>query len=150
MASEPRPKIFLSYSGDASLEADLLQYAIEHELQVVRVWTYERDQRRGQGNVARSLKKGVKKSCAVLFLVTPSTLKKGATQWMELGYADAFKVPTFILLHRLSYADLRAKERVPPLVLARQCSQAKEWRKLLDDLRKHCAPGAAGARGDCP
>jgi hypothetical protein len=145
MASDARPTIFLSYSGDESLEADLLQYAIEHELQNVHVWTYERDQRRGQGNVARSLKEGVKSSCAVLFLITPSTLETGATQWMELAYTDAFGVPTFILLHRLSYADLRAKDRVPPLVLAKQCTPAKEWRTLLDDLRKHCVPGVAGA-----
>ena len=150
MPSEARPTIFLSYSGDESLEADLLQYAIEHELQHVRVWTYQRDQRRGQGDVARSLKEAVKTSCAVLFLITPSTLETGATQWMELAYADAFGVPTFILLHRLSYADLKAKDQVPPLVLAKQCTQAKEWRTLLDDLRKHCAPGAGGARGDCP
>jgi hypothetical protein len=145
MASEARPTIFLSYSGDESLEADLLKYAIEHELRDVRVWTYERDQRRDEGDVPRSLKEGVKSSCAVLFLITPSTLETGATQWMELAYADAFEVPTFILLHRLSYADLKAKDRVPPLVLAKQCTQAKEWRTLLDDLRKHCAPGAAGA-----
>jgi len=134
------------------LEADLLQFAIEHLLQDVRarVWTYERDQRRDEGNVARSLKDAVKRSCAVLFLITPSTLETGSTQWMELGYADAFEVPTFVLLHRLSYADLKAKDRVPPLVLAKQCTQAKEWRTLLDDLRKRCAPGAGGARGDCP
>lgn len=41
MPSEARPTIFLSYSGDESLEADLLQFAIEHLLQEVRarVWT---------------------------------------------------------------------------------------------------------------
>ena len=152
MPSEARPTIFLSYSGDESLEADLLQFAIESLLQDVRarVWTYEQDQRRDEGGVPRSLKEGVKCSRAMLFLITPSTLETGATQWMEPGYADAFEVPTFILLHRLTYADLEAQDRVPPLVLANQCSQAREWRNLLGDLRKHCATGAAGARGDCP
>jgi len=41
LPSEARPTFFLSYSGDESLEADLLQFAIEHLLQEVRarVWT---------------------------------------------------------------------------------------------------------------
>jgi hypothetical protein len=87
MPSNARPKIFLSYSGDESLEADLLQFAIEHELQDVRarVWTYERDQRPDERDVPRSLKNAVRRSRAVVFLITPSTLEIGATQWMELA-----------------------------------------------------------------
>jgi len=104
MPSQARPTVFLSCSGDGSLEADLLQFAIEHLLQDVRarVWTYGRDQRRDEGDVARSLKDGVKCSRPVLLLITPSTLETGAMQWMELAYADAFGVPTFILLRRSS------------------------------------------------
>ena len=87
MPSEARPTIFLSYSGDESLEADLLQFAIEKLSQDVRarVWTCERSQRRDGGDVARSLKDGAKGSRAVLFLITPSTLETGAPQWMELA-----------------------------------------------------------------
>jgi len=49
------PTIFLSCSGDESLEADLLQFAIERLLQDVRarVWTYERDQRRDESDKAK-------------------------------------------------------------------------------------------------
>lgn len=55
---------------------------------------------------------------------------------MELAYADAFGVPTFILLHHLRDAELIGRGRgVLPLLLSSQRSAAVEWKKLIDDLR---------------
>src|SRR5258707_15539176 len=96
--------IFLSYLSDHSVEAELLQFAYETLLNDVKakVWTYERDQAKDEKAIAESLKARVKTSRALVALITPSTLEKGATQWMELAYADAFNVPfnvpTFVLL----------------------------------------------------
>jgi hypothetical protein len=134
--------IFLSYSSDNAVEADLLQFAYETLLADVdaRVWTYERDQAKDEKAIAERLKTDVRMSRAVVFLVTPSTLSKGAVQWMELAYADAFDVPTFVLLHQLSFQDLRAQESgVPPLLLAAQCNSAKSWREIARDLKEHCS-----------
>ncbi|MBI4380325.1 MAG: toll/interleukin-1 receptor domain-containing protein [candidate division NC10 bacterium] len=133
--------IFLSYSSDHSFVADLLQFAYEAMLKDIdaKVWTYERDQARDEKAVAQNLKEKVKESKAVVFLVTPSTLDKGAAQWMELAYADAFEVPTFVLLHQLTYANLKSKQgRVPPLLLAAQCNSSNQWRKVAEDLRNLC------------
>src|SRR5438874_452322 len=101
-------QVFLSYSGDDAFEAGLLQYAIEQMLAhlSVTVWTFQRDQARDERNIGKSLKDRVRESHATIFLVSPSTLDAGAAQWMELAYADAFDVPTFVLLHRLTFADL--------------------------------------------
>src|SRR5690242_16438440 len=124
MASR-RPQIFLSYSGEDAFEAGLLQYAIETQLKDLRptVWTYHRDQPRDQRNIGKSLKDSVRLSVAAVFLISPSTLISGATQWMELGYADAFSVPTFVLLHRVTFEKLRGRKKgVPPYLLASQCS----------------------------
>jgi len=137
-----RFKIFLSYPGDHSVEADLLQFAYETLLSDTdaKIWTYERDQPKDEKVVAESLKVRVKESKALIFLVTPTTLDKGAAQWMELAYADAFNVPTFILLHHLSYEDLKTRiAGVPPLLLAAQCNSSKQWRNIAQDLRKYCA-----------
>lgn len=134
--------IFLSYPEDHSVEAELLQFAYETLLADinVRVWTYERDQAKDEKAIAESLKVGIKASKAMVFLVTPSTLNKGAAQWMELAYADAFGIPTFILLHHLSYQELKAREAgVPPLLLAAQCNSSKQWREIVEDLRQHCS-----------
>ncbi len=51
----------------------------------------------------------------LVFLVSPSTLDGGAAQWMELAYADAFNVRTFVLLHHLRFHELKARaESHPP------------------------------------
>ena len=132
------PKIFISYSGHDSFEAGLLQYALESLLapEQVIAWTYQRDQARSEKDIARSLKERVRESIATVFLVSPSTIEGGAAQWMELAYADAFDVKTFVLLHHLSYSDLKGREHgVPPLLLGSQCSSAVEWKAIAEDLR---------------
>jgi len=75
-----------------------------------------------------------------VFLVSPSTLGGAATQWMELAYAHAFEVPTFVILHRITYAEMRRHEKgVPPLLLASQCTPSSEWKSVVDDVRKKLA-----------
>jgi hypothetical protein len=132
------PQVFLSHAGEDEFEASLLQYAIEQMLAdiAVTVWTYGRDQRRDERNIGKSLKDQVRASEAVVFLVSPSTLEAGATQWMELAYADAYNVPTFIVLHHLTFEQLRSRERgVPPLLLESQCNSAREWKSIVENLR---------------
>lgn len=128
--------IFLSYANDHAFEADLLQFAYEAMLRDlgVKVWAYQRDQPRDEKTIAQSLKEQVRQSKALVFLLTPSTLDKGAAQWMELAYADAFEVPTFVLMHQIKYADLKSRN-APPLLLARQCNESDQWRNLADDIR---------------
>ena len=126
-------RIFLSYSGEDSFEASLLQFAMEKLLEKsgVSVWSYERDQNKDERNISKSLKEKIKKSQATIFLASPATLNSGATQWMELAYSDAFDIPTYILLHRMTYQDLRKREKgVPPLVLSSQCNSAMEWKDI--------------------
>jgi hypothetical protein len=133
-----KPQVFLSHAGDDGFEANLLQYAIEQMLAEINpiVWTYERDQGRDERNIGKSLKDRVRESKATVFLVSPSTLNAGATQWMELAYADAYDVPTFIILHHLTFDQLKARERgVPPLLLESQCNSAAEWRRIIEDIR---------------
>ena len=102
----------------------------------VMVWTFERDQRGDERNVSESLKNVVRESMAVVFLLSPYTIESGAAQWMELAYADAFGIPTFVLLHHLTYEELVRIERgVPPLVRQSQCTPAIEFRKMEADLR---------------
>jgi hypothetical protein len=130
--------VFLSYSGDDAFEASLLQYAIEHMLVDLRltVWTYQRDQARDERSIGKSLKDRVRESGATIFLVSPTTLEAGAAQWMELAYADAYDVPTFVILHRLTFAELKSRERgVPPLLLESQCNPAAEWKTVVESLR---------------
>lgn len=137
--------IFLSYSSDNSWEADLLQFAFETMLAdaKIRVWTYERDQAKNEKAIAERLKTQVKASRALVFIVSAGTLDRGAAQWMELAYADAYEIPTFVLLHQLSYQDLRQRQGgVPPLLLAAQCNSAKQWRDIASDLRRHCTSGS--------
>ncbi len=72
-----------------------------------------------------------------LFWCPGLLLKSGATQWMEIAYAYAFGIPTFILLHHLTFEELKRADRgVPPLILEGQCTPAGEWRSLENDLRK--------------
>lgn len=138
MAEKPY-NIFLSYSGEDAFEANLLQFAFEELMKdkEIKLWTYQRDQNKAERDVSKSLKERVRESRAVIFLLSPSTLNNGATQWMELAYSDAFEIPTFILLHRLTYQELKNRERgVPPLLLKSQCNQAIAWRSIERELRK--------------
>ncbi len=132
-------QVFISYSGHDAFEASLLQFAFESLLadEGVTAWTFQRDQRHSEKEVARSLKERVKQSIATVFLVSPTTLESGATQWMELAYSDAFDVETFVLLHHLDYQKLKSRERgVPPLLLSSQCNSSVEWRKIVYDIKK--------------
>lgn len=142
-----RPQIFLSYSGDDSCEASLLVYAIETLLAKahVRVWTYQRDQPSDTRSVATSLKQQVRLSKAMVFFASPSTLKLGAAQWMELAYADAANVPTFVLLHRLTYAKLKMKERgAPPFITEGHCTPSVDWRRVVEELGSGLARRSRG------
>lgn len=131
-------QIFISYSGRDEFEASLLQYALEEMLgSEVVAWTFQRDQARSEKEIARSLKDRVRESSAVIFLVSSETLDSGASQWMELAYADAFDVPTFVLLHHLKFADLRQKTTgVPPLLLSSQCTSAIDWKSVVEEIKK--------------
>jgi len=143
------PQVFISYAGRDQFEASLLQYAIESLLQDigVRAWTYQRDQERSEQEIAARLKDSVRSSGAMIFLLSPHTMDGGAAQWMEFAYADAFEIRTFILLHRLEYADLRTAESgVPPLLLASQCNLARDWRGVVADLRVQLDPGVRSER----
>jgi len=81
------PQIFISYSGHDAFEASLLQYALENMLsdEGAVAWTFKRDQSRSEKEIAQSLKTRVRESIATVFLVSPTTLEFGATQWMELA-----------------------------------------------------------------
>jgi hypothetical protein len=83
----------------------------------------------------------------MVFLASLSTIKGGAAQWMELAYADAADVPTYVLLHRITYAKLKMKERgVPPFLTEGQCSPSTDWKRIIDSLRPHIPRRAKGAR----
>jgi len=132
-------QIFVSHSGRNAFEASVLQYVLETMLanEGVTAWTFERDQSRSEQEIARSLKERVRESSAAVFLVSPDTLESGATQWMELAYADAFAVTTFVLLHHLDFRDLRERETgIPPLLLSSQCNPALEWRIVVEDIKE--------------
>jgi TIR domain len=109
------PQVFISYSGHDAFEASLLQYALETLLtpEGVVAWAFQRDQARNEKEIAHGLKQRVRESTATIFLVSPTTLDSGATQWMELAYSDAFDVATFVLLHHLDYQELKRKEGYP-------------------------------------
>ena len=131
-------EIFLSYSGKDSFEAGLLQFALERLLEDlgVTVWSYERDQDKGERRIAHSLKTRVQGSSAAVFLASPATFASGAAQWMELAYADAFDVPIYVILHRLSFAELKGKEQgVPPLLIEGQCNPSSQWKDVIAAIR---------------
>jgi hypothetical protein len=135
--TKSKHQIFISYSGHDEFEAGLLQFALENSLGSDRVsaWTFQRDQKRSEKEIANSLKNKVKESIATIFLVSPTTLKSGATQWMELAYSDAFDVETYVLLHHLTYNDLKNRESgVPPLLLSSQCNAATEWKTIVTEI----------------
>ena len=131
-------QVFISYSGRDEFEASLLQFALEQllEKEGVVAWTFQRDQARSEKDIALSLKNRVRESAASIFLVSPDTLESGASQWMELAYADAFDVRTFVLLHRLKFQDLKEATGVPPLLLSSQCNSALEWKDVVEAIRK--------------
>lgn len=134
---ESTHQIFISYSGHDKFEAELLQFVIEKSFgnESVSAWTFQRDQKRSEKEIANSLKIKVKESTATIFLVSPSTIDSGATQWMELAYSDAFDVETFILLHHISYSELKSKEGgVPPLLLSSQCNDASDWKSVISEI----------------
>lgn len=132
-------QVFLSHSEADRFEAELFQASLEIVFDDlgVEVWAYKRDQARDETNIGASLRNAIRASSALIFLLSPAT---GATQWMELAYADAYSVPTFILLHRTTFAQLRSAERgMPPLVGSSQCTPAVEWKTILEDLRGCCS-----------
>lgn len=132
-------KVFISYSGHDAFEASLLQYAIESLLATEKVsaWTYQRDQALSESAVATALKAHVRDSLAMIFIVSPTTIECGAAQWMELAYADAFGIKTYVLLHHLDYQDLKSRSGgVPPLLLASQCNAALRWKEIVENLRE--------------
>lgn len=131
--------IFLSYSRQDRFEAQLLQFAFETLLADIKteIWTYERDQAKSERAVAEALKKKVKESKAMCFIVSDSTISAGAAQWMELAYADAFDIPTFVILHRVTYDNLKSPEaNVPPLLLSSHCNLAEKWKDVANEMRK--------------
>jgi len=134
-----RIDVFLSYAGTDSVEASLLQFALETMLADLHVgiWTYERDQAKSERQIGKSLKLRVQQSAAVIFLASPSTFSSGAAQWMELAYADAFDIPIFVLLHHITFKNLKAMEEgVPPLLLEGQCNPAAEWKSVVAEIRR--------------
>ena len=136
-----KPIIFLSHADENSFEADLFQILLENllaDLNVI-IWSYKRDQSGKERNIGNSLKEIIKKSSAFIMLVSPYTLETGATQWMELAYADAYEMPIFILLHQLNFEDLKKHDSdVPPLLIAGSCILAVDWKKedLESQLRE--------------
>ena len=129
-------KIFISYSGHDAFEASLLQFAFESLLgPSVVAWTYQRDQGKSEKDIAQSIKARIKESIATLFLVSPSTIDGGAAQWMELAYSDAFDVQTYVLLHHLTYQELKNQTHgVPPLLLSSQCNDAINWKEIVSEV----------------
>lgn len=89
----PKPHVFISYAGRDEFEAQLLKFALETLLADVGVGarTFQQDQHKAERDIAERLEERVKSSRAMIFLVSPATLERGATQWMELAYADAFR-----------------------------------------------------------
>ena len=137
-------QVFISYAGQDQFEADLLKFALDSLLADcgASAWMFQRDQSSSERKIAQSLKERVRSSCAVIFLVSPTTLQRGATQWMELAYADAFEVPTFVLLHHLQFKDLTSSESgAPPLLLAGQCNAATDWLRVMMDVRSRITGG---------
>jgi hypothetical protein len=136
-----RPQVFLSHAGTDGFEASLLQFAVEHLLAHlgVSVWTYQRDQTKDEQDVAGGLKDSIRRSAAMIFLLSPATFEASGTQLMELAYAHAFDIPRYILILRLQYQDLIARGRgVPPLVLRSQCNDAAlEWKQVIQSLGLH-------------
>ena len=150
MIKSDRQQVFISYSGHNAFEASLLQFAFETLLSKERViaWTFQRDQGHSEKDIARSLKERIRESVATILLVSPVTIDRGATQWMELAYCDAFDVPVHVLLHHLTYKELVSGEKsVPPLLSAGQCNSALDWKAVLEKLRDSMTDRLSGGAG---
>jgi hypothetical protein len=134
-------RILLSHANEDAFEASLLQSCLESLLNDlgVSVWSYKRDQSGDEKNVGEGLRERIHESVAVIMLISQYTLESGATQWMELAYADAFDIPTFVLLHHVTFEDLKRWSGAPPLLLQRQCTLAVNWLALESDLRRSCS-----------
>jgi hypothetical protein len=140
-------QIFLSHTGEDAFEADLLQLTLERWLADlnVKVWSYLRDQSTAERRVSGEILSQVRRSDAMLYLVSPATLDGGANQTIELGYAEALEKRIEVMLHRLSYDDLKAAGRkVPISVLEGSCTPATDWRKVAQSLREHLLLSAQG------
>lgn len=141
MAGKPvsdETQIFISYASQDAFEADLLQYVVESTLKEVNItaWTFHRDQNLSEKEIAESLKHQIKQSAALIILISPYTIEHGSTQWMELAYADSFDIKIYIMLHHLTYQELKErKSGVPPFVFASQCNQSLEWRKIMNEIK---------------
>ncbi len=135
--AEKSNNIFLSYSVEDAFEASLLQCALEALMAdlSVKVWTYERDQNKDERDVRRSVIDCIRKSMAMIFLLSPSTLDGGAYQWIELGSADTLEMPAFILLHHLKHDDLAQRRKYASL-LTRELIEARDWMLIEPELRK--------------
>lgn len=130
-------QVFLSHADEDAFEAGLLQIQLETSLSDlgVRVWSYKRDQQGDERNIGSSIRERVCESAAVVMLVSQYTIESGAAQWMELAYADAFNIPTFILMHHITFDDLKRSSGVPPLILQGQATAAVNWRSVETELR---------------
>ena len=53
---------------------------------------------------------------------------------MEFGYAHAFEIQTFVLLHHLTYQQLIQKKSAPPALQKKQCNKAIEWESIESEL----------------
>lgn len=83
----------------------------------------------------------------MVLLLSPATLAAPGDQWTELAYADAFDVDRFILLHRVTRADVLQQERgIPALILSANCVLARDWRGILPELRTRLAAPLTEAR----
>ncbi len=136
MAEKPN-KIFLSYSGEDAFEAELLKLAFETRMNKlgVKVWIFQKDQKKSESDIAKALKDCINKSRAMIFLLSPYTLKNGSTQWMEFGGAYMLEIPIFVLLHHLTYQQVISKN-VPPALKKGLCNKAIEWKSIESGLNE--------------
>jgi hypothetical protein len=133
-------QIFLSHASEDAFEADLLQLTLEHWLSDldIQVWSYVRDQPSAERQVSGRILEQVRRCRAMVYLISPATLEGGANQTIELGYAEAFDKRIEVMLHRLTFEDLKAAgNKVPISVLTGFCTPATQWRKVAQALREH-------------
>ena len=83
-------QIFLSHTGEDAFEADLLQLTLERWLADlnVKVWSYLRDQSTAERRVSGEILSQVRRSDAMLYLVSPATLDGSctpATDWRKVA-----------------------------------------------------------------
>lgn len=134
----PEPaKIFLSFASPDRFEALLLKIVLRRVyLRAHRpsIWIYTHDQAPTTPNVPVSLKREVKSSDAFILLLSRSTLNRGSNQWMELAYADAYKKPTFVLLHRINYDVVKKHRNTPVFLQPKHCTHSRDWKSMVPKL----------------